>query len=46
MAAQNFGEFAVKLSPREVQEELLSPFKKLAVDEQVRPPSNPSPSHH
>lgn len=35
MAAQNFGEFAKKLTPREVQEELLTPFKKLAADEQV-----------
>lgn len=34
MAAQNFGDFALKLTPREVQDELLPPFKKLAVDEQ------------
>jgi hypothetical protein len=43
MAAQNFGEFALKLSPREVQEELLAPFKKLAADEQVTSLSSPSP---
>lgn len=35
MAAQNFGEFALKLNPRDVQDELLASFKKLAIDEQV-----------
>lgn len=42
MAAQNFGEFALKLNPRDVQDELLTSFHQLAVDQQVRSPLYPT----